>query len=212
MVGQKYGTRKKVFLFFCPHMFLPKQDRSRLPSHYRAMTTARTTFLSSASPTSCDLRTLRITAVAASDARFEKTADPRLRCMRLLPLRPNQTESKSFGICDLTNSVSGFPYKVRINLRVDSGAFNTGNPQHPKASANSSPNRMSPPPSLYSTPSKPLFGSSKPFESQLDADPPIKRTGDGAGDTGSPFFFRCSLSDSHPSQYSSHCCNALSID
>ena len=73
MVGQKYGIQKKVFIFFCPHMFLPKQDRSRLPCYYRTMKTARTTFLSSAFLAICDLRTARFIESRPRDHDIRKT-------------------------------------------------------------------------------------------------------------------------------------------
>ena len=86
-LGQENGWAKiwdpkKRYFFFCPHMFLPKQDRSRLPSHYRAMTTARTTFLSSALPTSCDLRTVAFIE-PPGESHHQEGADRRLRCNAL---------------------------------------------------------------------------------------------------------------------------------
>lgn len=61
--GQKNGwakiwdPKKWGIPIFCSHIFLPKQDRSRLPLHNRAVMTGRPTLLSSAFATICDLRT-----------------------------------------------------------------------------------------------------------------------------------------------------------
>jgi hypothetical protein len=84
MVGQKYGTPKKGYSYFCPHIFLPKQDRSRLPLHYRSMTTARTTFLSWAFLTSCDLRTAGITQPEQLTQRKSKRPFEGLVCIAWL--------------------------------------------------------------------------------------------------------------------------------
>lgn len=63
-------------------------------------------------------RTLRITAVAASDACFEKTADPRLRCMRLLRAAPQFWQFMPESLLEATISNLNVNESLRITSPI----------------------------------------------------------------------------------------------